>query len=160
MVEEKRVAEGDKRFLSYNRRNVLTNLLQAEEHVKAMNTLNFIEGEGSCVLKHLLLVRGELAEAISHASSLGGETKIYEKLRDEIESFLDKVEAEPVSFTKRELLNKIRGWRKEFEQTSTAYQTFMCKCLHAIPYLKLLFLFALGIAVGVLVHKLLLLLGV
>ncbi len=159
-MKEKEHANSDRKFLAYNKRNVLTNLLQAEEHIKAMNTLSFIRGEGSCVLKHLLVVRGELAEAISHASSLGEDTKIYEKLKDEIESFLDGIEAKPNSFTKRDLLNKVRGWRKEFEQTSTAYLTFRCKCLHAIPYLKLLFGFTSGVALGILLHKFLLMLGV
>ncbi len=45
-----------------------------------MNTLSFIQGEGSCYLKHLLFVRGELGEIISHAKALEKNTKLYEKL--------------------------------------------------------------------------------
>lgn len=144
----------DEKFLKYNKRNILTNLLQAEEHAKAMNTFTFIEGEGSCFLKHLLFVRGELSEIIAHSRSVKESSKnirIYEKLLNEIEKFIDKAESGK-KYTKRDLLLKVRKWRKEFEKTCHAYQTFKCACLHAIPYIKILLIFLAGIAFGFVLH--------
>ncbi len=135
----------EKKFLRYNIRNILTNLLQAEEHAKAMNTMSFIEGEGSCYLKHLLFVRGELSEIISHSSTLKKSSKDYEKLLQKIEKFLDRVEAGK-RFTKRDLILFVRELRKEFEKKHRVYATFSCACLHAIPYLKVLLIFLSGIA--------------
>lgn len=139
----------DKKFLKYNKRNILTNLLQAEEHAKAMNTLTFIKGEGSCFLKHLLFVRGELSELLAHSQSLkepSKNLKTYKKLLSQIERFLDKAELPRHAYTKKDLLLRVRKWRKEFEKTCNAYQTFKCKCLHAIPYLKVLFIFLISVA--------------
>jgi len=146
MRRKKERKEKDREFLRYNKRNVLTNLLQAEEHIKAMNTLSFIEGEGSCVLKHLLLVRGELSEAIAHSKD-AVERETFGKILRSLEVFLENVERGK-TFKKYELLSIVRGWRKEFEQTCDSYLTFACKCLHAIPYVKIALVFALGAAVG------------
>lgn len=134
----------EKKFFKYNVRNILTNLLQAEEHAKAMNTMSFIEGEGSCYLKHLLFVRGELSEIISHSHALKKSTKSYEKLLNKLDKFLDKVESGK-KFTKKELILFVRELRKEFEKEHRAYATFNCSCLHAIPYLKVLLIFLSGI---------------
>lgn len=135
----------DEEFLAYNKRNCLINLLQAENHIKAMNTLNFIKGEGSCVLKHLLFVKGELNEAISHASKIEPRSvKTFEKLHNKIENFFQKIEKKH-NYKKRDLLILVRGWRKELEKTMPFYQTFNCKCLHFIPYAKILFVFLSGI---------------
>ncbi len=134
----------EKKFFKYNIRNILTNLLQAEEHAKAMNTLSFVEGEGSCYLKHLLFVRGELSEIISHSSALKKPVKKYEKLLNKIEKFLDKVE-NGKKFTKKELIIFVRNLRSEFEKEHKVYATFNCSCLHAIPYLKVLLIFISGI---------------
>jgi hypothetical protein len=158
----KRKTRVDEKFLKYNKRNILTNLLQAEEHAKAMNTLSFIKGEGSCFLKHLLFVRGELSEIIAHSQAVGEASenvKIYEKIRSEIEKFLDKAESPRHRHTKRDLLMMVRKWRKEFEKTCSAYQTFNCACLHAIPYLKILLIFLAGVGFGFLLHILFKLLG-
>ncbi len=144
----------EEKFYRYNVRNILTNLLQAEEHAKAMNTLSFIEGEGSCFLKHLLFVRGELSEIISHSSATGkaSETiKTYEKLLKKVEKFLDNVE-KGKRFTKRELIFFVRELRKAVEKENRAYSTFNCACLHAIPYLKILLIFVAGTCFGVLLH--------
>jgi hypothetical protein len=144
----------DKEFLAYNKRNCLTNLLQAENHIKAMNTLNFIKGEGSCVLKHLLFVRGELNEAISHASRVEPKNvKTFEKLYRQIENFLKKIEKKH-EYKKRDLLVLVRGWRKELEATMPFYQTFRCKCLHFIPYAKVLLIFLSGIFFAYFLFKL------
>ena len=141
------VSKREKKFYNYNIRNILTNLLQAEEHAKAMNTINFIEGEGSCYLKHLLFVRGELSEIISHSHALKKSAKTYENLLDKLEKFLDKVE-NAGKFTKRELILFVREMRKEFEKQNKSYTTFNCACLHAIPYLKILLIFLAGTGFG------------
>ena len=144
----------DKEFYKYNIRNILTNLLQAEEHAKAMNTMSFIKGEGSCFLKHLLFVRGELKELISHSQSINEFKPIYEKLLKQIENFFDKVE-KGKKFTKKDLILFVRKMRKEFEKSHPIYSTFSCACLHAIPYLKILLLFLLGTSFGILLVKIL-----
>jgi len=141
------VSKREKKFYNYNIRNILTNLLQAEEHAKAMNTINFIEGEGSCYLKHLLFVRGELSELISHSTALEKSSKTYERLLKKIENFLDKVES-GAKFTKRELILFVREIRKEIEKEHKPYATFNCACLHAIPYLKILLIFLAGTGFG------------
>jgi glycyl-tRNA synthetase beta subunit len=153
--------KSDKRFLDYNKRNILINLLQAEAHAQAMQTISFIKGEGSCFLKHLAFVLGEVKEAINHSANVEPENmKTFEKLSKEIEEFFDKVESGKHNYHKRDLLNLVRKWRKEVEQTMPMYKTFYCKCFHGIPYLKILIIFLFGIIFGYFIFKLFLFLGI
>ncbi len=150
----------DKKFLSYNKKNCLTNFLQAENHIKAMNTPSFIEGEGSCVLKHLIFIRGELEEAIAHASRIEPKNvKIFKILYEEIENFLERVE-KGHNYKKGYLLNLVRSWRKKLELTMPFYQTFNCKCLHLIPYTKIFLIFLSGILFSYVLFKIFIILGV
>ncbi|MEM0480886.1 MAG: hypothetical protein QXQ14_01745 [Candidatus Aenigmatarchaeota archaeon] len=158
---EKEWKKSDKKFLDYNKRNILINLLQAEEHAKAMQTISFIKGEGSCYLKHLLFVLGEVKEAINHSANVEPKnTKIFEKLMKEMEEFFDKVENNKANFTKKDLINLTRKWRKTVEQTMPIYKTFTCKCLHAIPYIKILLIFLFGILFGFILYKIFIFLGI
>jgi hypothetical protein len=136
----------DKKFLNYNKRNILINLLQAEQHARDMQTLNFIKGEGSCYLKHLLFVKGEIEEAINACTNLKlkKEIKVFEKLKRELEKFIDRIESNKHNYHKIDLINLVRRWRKEVEKTIPYYQTFNCKCLHSIPYIKTLLYFLAG----------------
>jgi len=136
----------DRKFFRYNVRNILTNLLQAEEHARDMQTMNFVTGEGSCYLKHLLFVRGEVEEAMNDCASLGlkKEGKIFEKIKREMDEFFEKVETNNHNYHKADLINIVRKWRKEVESTAPWYQTFYCKCLHSIPYIKTLLYFLIG----------------
>ena len=140
----------DRRFLNYNKRNILMNLLQAEQHARDMQTISFIKGEGSCFLKHLLFVKGEVEEAINASSSIEPQSlKVFEKLKLELDNFFSKIETGRHRYTKRDLINLTRKWRKLVEQTTPWYKTFRCKCLHSIPYLKSLMYFVAGSLVGV-----------
>ena len=156
---KKKIRSIDKKFLSYNKRNCLVNLLQAEQHIKNINTLNFTKGEGACILKHLMLVKGEVEEAIAHALEIEPENvKIFEELNEKIGSFLDRVEKR-YEYTKRDLLCLVRGWRKELEKTMPFYQTFNCKCLHYIPQLKIFLSFLAGILFSYILSKLFTVIG-
>ena len=131
------------KFLEYNKRNMLENLLQAEEHSRAINTLKFMEGEFSCFFKHILFVHGEVKEAMAHTTN-PKEFKIFEKIEREIRSFLEEIETGKKEYTKKQLIDLVRKWRKEIEKTIPVYQTFKCKCLHFIPYLKIAIIFLGG----------------
>lgn len=138
--------ESDKKFLNFNKRNILVNLLQAENHARNMQTLNFKKGEGSCFLKHLLFVKGEVEEAMNATSHLEPKNfKIFEKIKEEMEEFFEEVESENHDYTKMDLINLVRKWRKLVESTTPWYKTFECKCLHSIPYFKTLLYFLSGI---------------
>lgn len=137
------------KWVKFNQRNILENLLQAEDHTRHMQTLSWDQGEGACILKHIIFVRGELKELISHSSDLGMDTSIYENVLNEIDEFLDKVEAGKIEFHKVDLIQMLRRWRKNVEKTMPHYRTFYCKCWHGVPYLKILFTFLLGVALGV-----------
>lgn len=137
----------DRKFLNYNKRNILVNLLQAEQHARDMQTLSFIKGEGSCYLKHLLFVKGEIEEAINACVNLKlKEVKVFEKIKKELDRFINKVESNIHNYHKKDLINLVRKWRKEVEKTIPYYQTFNCKCLHSIPYIKTLIYFLAGFA--------------
>ena len=140
-----RFKKTDKKFLRYNKRNIIINLLQAEQHARDMQTLSFIKGEGSCYLKHILFVKGEVEEAINACANLKlPELKIFQKLKKEIEKFVEKIERNEHNYHKVDLINLVRKWRKQVETMTPWYQTFNCKCLHTIPYIKLLSYFLAG----------------
>lgn len=151
----------DLQFLKYNKKNCLINLLQMEKHIKAMNTMNFIEGEGSCTLKHGLIVRGEIDEATSHISSQLkgggvttdelGELPIFEKLGTEMDIFFKNIEGKH-DYHKVDLINLVRSWRKDIEKTMPTYQTFKCKCIEQVPYLKSLIYVAVGAIIATVVN--------
>jgi len=146
--------EKDKKFLNFNIRNILTDLLQAEYHATRMQTLSYIQGEGACMLKHLLHVRGELKEAMQHTK----DEKQFQHFNNafmRLEEFLDEVETGRAKFTKKDLVDFIRSIRKEVEEVVPVYKTYYCKCLHSIPYLKVLVPFFLGCILSAVVYMML-----
>jgi hypothetical protein len=137
--------QADKKFFRYNIRNILTNLLQAEQHARDMQTISFVKGEGSCYLKHLLFVKGEVEEVINVCSNLNIPTKPFEKLKGEMDRFFERVEMNKYKYRKKDLINLVRRWRKQVESMAPWYQTFNCKCIHSIPYIKSLSYFLAGL---------------
>ena len=128
----------------------MINLLQAESHVRNMNTVDFEKGEGSCVLKHILYTKGEIEEAMSHCTEK--EFEIFSRLNDEINTFLENVE-KGVGYGKKQLIETIRTWRRDVEKTMPYYQTFNCKCTHFIPQFKIMLAFISGMFLFFLLSK-------
>lgn len=82
------------------------------------------------------------------------ELPIVEKLHKEMNIFLDEIEGKH-NHHKADLLNLVRGWRKEIEKTLPTYQTFKCRCIEQIPFLKSLLYIAVGAVIATIVNWLL-----
>ena len=112
-------------FLNYNEDNIMSNLLQAEDHLRN------IEGgapaeHGSCIMKHLLLVKGEADEGISHSSvAMPEKTQIFKIVKASTENLKNKIETD--GFSPQEDMVKIRDIRKVAEGLRSSFNLSECK---------------------------------
>lgn len=115
----------DNEFLEWNFKNILTNLFQAEDHLKVLKPTGNPEHH-SCVQKHLLIASGELGEAISHSST--ARPKISEHIKG-IKSDTDilVVEFENGITDSIDALKKVRALRKNLGELNPAFDTSSCK---------------------------------
>jgi hypothetical protein len=118
------MASKDAEFLKWNFRNILTNTLQTEDHLKILEPTGN-PGHHSCVQKHMLIVSGELGEAISHSSTTKPE------ITNEIKRIKKKVDNAITEFEKGiknpiETLKKVRSIRKEVESLNPNFNTSNC----------------------------------
>jgi len=111
-------------FLKFNIRNILTNAIQAEDHLRYVRISR--PEHHSCVQKHLLFIRGELGEAISHASV------VKPDLVPKFKELLAKTEIILNEFEKgikdpSEAIIKIRELRRDVESIFKPYDTSKCE---------------------------------
>jgi len=110
-------------FLKYNKRNILGDLYAAEVHMRyAVEGID--KDHMGCVAKHLLHVRNEFGEAVSHAQD-EEERRIFQVGLLKTEKLLDKFEEGTLS------LDDIRKLRK-FIEPYTPYSTENCKLCSAL----------------------------
>jgi len=114
----------EKYFLRFNLRNILANAIQAEDHCRYVKDSR--PEHHSCVQKHLLFIRGELGEAISHASVVSPE--LVPKFR-EILAYTERVldEFEQGIKDPSEAIVKIREIRRKTEEIFKPYDTSKCE---------------------------------
>jgi len=114
----------EKYFLKFNLRNILANAIQAEDHCRYIKDSR--PEHHSCVQKHLLFIRGELGEAISHASVVSPE--LVPKFK-EILAYTERVldEFEQGIKDPSEAIVKIRKIRRKTEEIFKPYDTSECK---------------------------------
>jgi len=105
-------------FLKYNKRNIIGDLYAAEVHLRYA-TQNMAKEHMGCVAKHLLHVRNELGEAISHTKK-EDERKAFREGLYEVEKLLDKFEEGKLT------LDDVRKLRKMLEKY-TPYGTSECR---------------------------------
>jgi hypothetical protein len=110
-------------FLDYNVKNILTNLLQSEDHAKYIRE-KFKPEHMACITKHLLITRGEISEAISHSSVVDpGKKEMFVKSLGRVDQLIDDIKVGE----KENLLLKLRGLRKDLEGIDKSYDTKECK---------------------------------
>jgi len=110
-------------FLKYNKRNILGDLYAAEVHMRyAVEGVD--KGHMGCVAKHLLHVRNELGEAVSHTKD-EDEKRVFQVGLLKTEKLLDKFEEGSLS------LSDVRELRK-FIEPYTPYSTENCRLCSAL----------------------------
>ena len=112
-------------FLEYNKDNIFTNLLQAEDHLKKLNTPADVEF-AQCAVKHLAMVEGEANEAVAHSLELGKprEAEVYREIERDAKKLRRKIKA---GADPNELVLEVRRIRKKFEKLNPAYDTSQCR---------------------------------
>jgi len=112
-------------FLDYNVSNILTNLLQAEDHLRVLYGKDSDgEGHNSCVSKHLMIVSGEASEAVSHSSHVNPEkTPVFRKIMADATELRKDINEMNV----QDAIVRVREIRKEAEKLDSRYDTSRCK---------------------------------
>jgi hypothetical protein len=139
--EEEKATAGEPReekFLKYNKLNVLTNLLQAEDHARYLGE-KYDVAHASCVTKHLLITIGESNEGISHSPSKE-EKRIFAEIRNEALRLMEDIG----NISRDELIGRIREVRKRAEGLEKGFNLSECrsceivspekKALYSSPY--------------------------
>ena len=122
-VEQKNL-DKTKQFLEYNKENIYTNLLQAEDHARYVEDL----GHAQCLIKHLRFIIGELKEMENHAGI------VMPEIVDEITDLRSKVEQLYKGIVNgtadiKQLANNIWLIRKEFEAIVPEFDTNRCESI-------------------------------
>jgi len=115
-------------FLNYNKDNIFANLLQAEDHLRHLQSAdNLTPGFQACVLKHLAFISGECLEAQSHSLvTLGKETsRKYAELQTKVDEIKKGVQTGKLSAD--EGILKVREARKLFEKINPDYDMESCQ---------------------------------
>lgn len=113
-----------KAFFEYNKENIYTNLIQAEDHARFADDLDHAQ----CIIKHLMFVIGELKEMENHAKLV--EPDIVDKvreLRDKVYNIYKGIVNKTID--KKDLCNKIWNIRKEFEKIVPEFNTEKCESI-------------------------------
>ena len=111
-----------KAFFDYNKENIYTNLIQAEDHARFADDLDHAQ----CIVKHLMFVIGELKEMENHAKVVNPDIvdKIRE-LRDEVYGIYKGIINKTIDV--KDLCNKIWNIRKKFEKIVPEFNTDKCE---------------------------------
>jgi hypothetical protein len=136
--EEGEPASREEKFLKYNKINVITNLLQAEDHARYLEE-EYDVAHASCITKHLLITIGESNEGISHTPS-EREAELFTEIRNGALRLLGKIG----TVSRSELIEKIRDLRKKAEGLERGFNLSECrscevvglekKALYSSPY--------------------------
>jgi len=111
-------------FLKYNEENVMMHLLAIENHLRDLNE-DYASEHASCIVKHLLTLREQALEGISHASEVGSEDKI--KIFKEIDDAAKRIRA---ALERREkpsnIIRMVREVRKSAEKLDRMFDLSKC----------------------------------
>lgn len=112
-------------FLEYNVDNIMTSLLQAEDHLRVLyGKGSDNEGHNSCVVKHLFIVSGEAGEAVSHSSVTDpGKTETFREIKDDTDSLRKNINSMDASSA----IGKVRAIRKKAEKLDPSIDTEHCE---------------------------------
>jgi hypothetical protein len=136
--EEGEPASREEKFLKYNKINVITNLLQAEDHARYLGE-KYDVTHASCITKHLLITIGESNEGISHSPSRE-EKRIFAEIRNEALRLMEdigKIGRDELIWRIREIRKKAEGLERGFnlsECRSCEIVSLEKKALYSSPY--------------------------
>jgi hypothetical protein len=114
-----------KDFLSYNEDNVMMQLLALEAHLRLL-TPNYKSEHASCCIKHILTLREQAQEGVSHASELGMASKaqIFRELDSGAQALRGDLEK---GVHPDELIRKVRELRRKAEALNPSFNLESCK---------------------------------
>lgn len=108
-------------FLDYNKDNIFSNLIQAEDHLKKVTHPGFSQ----CVLKHLIFAEAEADEAIAHSMvAEPDKTNLFKELRNSLSSLRKTIQTG--IFDPDEAIIETRKIRRKFENFNKEFDISKC----------------------------------
>jgi len=133
-VAEIRDVHKESEFLAYNKDQIFTNMLQAEEHLHnlADKKIDVSKGEASCVVKHLALAEGNADEGISHSADVTNAGIMAQGTPEEFKIVRDGLHEVRYKFAEgnyspKEAITKLRDVRRRFESFNPQFDISKCK---------------------------------
>lgn len=110
------------KWARWNERNILTNLIQAEEHARYIDEDVMDPEHLACISKHLLNVRGELGELMTHTEN-DEEREVVEDVILQLEHKIQTIQNEGNTIS----IDEIKHIRKQLEPTMNVFDTSQCR---------------------------------
>jgi len=132
VVAEIRDVHKEAEFLAYNKDEIFTNFIHAENHLRNLVGKSVASSEGSCVVKHLADAEGHANEAISHTADLvahgittQGTPEDFKKIKDGLHEVRYKF-AEG-GYSPEQAITKLRDVKRQFESFNPQFDVSKCK---------------------------------